>query len=235
MQLRILAVVAILLFGAPAIAHSDDGTRVDLSLYFVAAGMDGRMTLHGLTSDLDVSFSDLVENLDGGFMGRAEVGHGRWFASVDGITMTLGAEKGNASADLTQWMAQPQLGYQVLPQFALTAGARYNSIEGDLTGPLGRDHAGTVDWWDPVIGGRARFALSRKLAFAIAADLAPFQVSSDLSWQAEPLLSWRFGNTVSAEAGYRWLDTDYSQGSGSDAFRYDVMVQGPEAGVTLHF
>ena len=235
MHRRILAVAFVLLLGVPAIAHSEDGTRVDLSFYFVAAGMDGKMMVHGITSDLDVSFSDLIENLDGGFMGRAEVGRGRWFASADAITMTLGAEKGNARADLTQWMVQPQLGYQVLPQFALTAGARYNSLEGDLTGPLGRDPVGTVDWWDPVIGGRARFELSRKLAFSVAGDLAPFQVSSNLSWQAEPLLSFRFGKTVSAEAGYRWLDTDYSEGSGSSAFRYDVMVQGPEAGVTLHF
>ena len=39
----------------------------------------------------------------------------------------------------------------------------------------------------------------------------------------------------SVQAGYRWLFTDYSQGSGANQFRYNILTQGPQVGFTLHF
>jgi hypothetical protein len=34
---------------------------------------------------------------------------------------------------------------------------------------------------------------------------------------------------------YRWLFTDYSQGSGTSQFRYNILTQGPQVGFTVHF
>jgi hypothetical protein len=35
--------------------------------------------------------------------------------------------------------------------------------------------------------------------------------------------------------GYRFLSTDYETGSGLNRFKYDILSQGPQLGLTLHF
>ena len=40
------------------------------------------------------------------------------------------------------------------------------------------------------------------------------------------------GARASLEIGYRFIDTNYETGSGSDRFEYDVLAKGPEEGRT---
>jgi hypothetical protein len=74
-----------------------------------------------------------------------------------------------------------------------------------------------------------------RLAFAGRFDVGGFGVGSDLTWQAFPYLDWSLAKSTSLQLGYRWLATDYEAGSGSSLFRYDVLVQGPQVGLTFHF
>ena len=81
--------------------------------------------------------------------------------------MDLGASKGPASAGVQQWLVQPMLGYRLCRYFEVTAGTRYNNLSATIqgTGPLGnfRSTSGTVDWWDPVFGGRVSVPLSQEV------------------------------------------------------------------------
>jgi len=229
---------ALLLLGTASISRLHAQTNAwsfDLTLYGVAAGMDGDVTVHGIPADLDVGFDDVLKNLEFGAMGRVRVGYDRWAISTDVIYMALGASKNGVSADIDQWMVQPQLEYHVCRSFDAYAGARYNNLHGEIRGPLGRNPTGTQAWWDPVIGARISLPIVKKLSFDLRGDVGGFGINSDLTWQVEPVLNWRFTKWGSVQAGYRLLSTDYETGSGGNKFRYDVLVHGPQLGFTLHF
>ena len=60
-------------------------------------------------------------------------------------------------------------------------------------------------------------------------------VGSDLAWQLFPYFSWQFGARGWMQAGYRTVSMDYDEGSGLNEFKYDVVTQGPQLGVTFRF
>jgi hypothetical protein len=212
----------------------------DASLYGVAAGMSGDVTVKGIPADVDVGFDKIWDNLKFGAMGTVRVGYDRWSLSTDVIYMDLEASQGTVSASAQQWCVQPMLGYRLCRYFEVTAGSRYNNLNAMVEGtrpPLGQFFAtsDTVGWWEPVIGGRMSIPLLKTLSFDVMGDVGGFNVGSDLTWQALPVLNWKFCKWGSVQAGYRWLFTDYSQGSGTSQFRYNILTQGPQVGFTVHF
>jgi hypothetical protein len=64
--------------------------NIEFTPYFWAAELDGDATLRGRTGPVEVSFSDLLDNLDIAFMGRLEAWNGKWGLFLDGLYMDLG-------------------------------------------------------------------------------------------------------------------------------------------------
>lgn len=239
---RLLPVVATVLVSTATVLGGEPNPNpwtLDVSLYGLAAGMSGDVTVRGFTSDLDVGFDKVWDNLEFCAMGTVRVGYERWALNTDVIFMGLGASKGGISADLDQWVVEPSLSYRFCQEFEVLAGARYNNISGELRGPgilpTPVVPTGTQEWWDPIVGANVRLPLFSKLSFNVRGDIGGFGVGSDLTWQAFPYLSWQFTRLASLQAGYRWVYTDYETGSGLRRFAYDVLTQGPQVGFTLHF
>jgi hypothetical protein len=69
----------------------------------------------------------------------------------------------------------------------------------------------------------------------VRGDIGGFGAGSDLAWQAFPYVDWRIAKWGSLQAGYRWMGMDYESGSGATRFKYDMLIQGPQLGFTLHF
>jgi hypothetical protein len=231
---RTVALLLALAACESASAQTRDWT-IDLSLFGLAAGMDGTVGVAGVSSDLDVSFGDVLEHLEFGAMGAVRVGYDRWALSTEIVYMGLGASKNNVSADLNQWLVEPRLSYRPHPAVEPFAGVRYNSLSGDLTGPLGRTPTGGQHWADPILGAMVHLPLLKNVGFEFHGDIGGFGIGSDLTWQVFPSLSWRFTKAASLEVGYRLIDTDYETGTGISLFRYDVLTHGPQFGVTFHF
>ena len=70
-------------------------------------------------------------------------------------------------------------------------------------------------------------------------DVGGFGAGSDFSWQVLATYNWQLctfgGHLIDGYLGYRALSVDYSQGSGTTEYKYDVLMQGPVMGATLHF
>lgn len=207
----------------------------DVSLYGLAAGMAGDVTVRGINADVDVGFDKIWDNLSFGAMGKVRVGYGRFALSTDVIYMGLEASKNGFSTEMDQWVVEPSLSYSFCPGFEVLAGARYNNLTGDISGPFGRNPSGTQDWWDPIIGANVSLPLSKKFSFNLRGDVGGFGVGSDLTWQAFPWLNWQLSESASLQAGYRWVYTDYETGSGATLFRYDILTQGPQLGFSWRF
>jgi hypothetical protein len=207
----------------------------DASLYGLAAGMSGNVTVKGVPADVNVGFDEVWNHLKFGAMGTARLGYNRWALSSDVIYMELGATKAPFNVGVQQWMVQPALEYRFCRYFDGYVAGRYNNIHMWLTGPFTVTPSGTQAWWDPVLGSRIRLPVVGKLSFNVSGDIGGFDVGSELTWQALPFFNFQFTKLASMQVGYRFLYTDYSTGSGLNEFKYDVLTCGPQIGFALHF
>ncbi len=123
----------------------------------------------------------------------------------------------------------------------LLGGARYADLEVelDIEGPLGFDPStgGSKDWIDPIVGGIIHVDLTEKIAFRVRGDIGGFGIgdSSDFAWNVLAGFGYSLSERTTLRFGYRILDVDYDDGSGSDLFEYDISMSGPIAGVSIHF
>ena len=205
----------------------------DVSLYFLGAAMTGDVAVGNAEADLNVGFDEILDHLEFGVMGFGRFRRDRWTFRAEFMYMGLGASKDIVSSNFDQWVAEPSVAYAVSPRLGVLAGVRYNSLSGEIAGPFGRVPSGDQTWWDPIVGATAAVPVSRTVALAARGDVGGFGVGSDVTWQAHPYLDWTFMPTASLQAGYRWIDVDYETGDGDDAFRWDVLTQGPQVGVTV--
>lgn len=241
-----------------------DKWNIEFTPYFWAAELDGDATLRGRTGPVEVGFSDLLENLDIAFMGRAEAWKGKWGLFFDGLYMDLGAEfstpQGLVSADIDVKMTILEfgLGYHLWGtqvgkegsqklSFDLLGGGRYINLEGEVdvrtNGPLsdiiavGRTFRGRQEWVDPIIGGRLKWDIDEKLAAAVRADFGGFDIGegSKLTWNLLAGIDYKLKENMSLKAGYRIFDLDYDSGSGTNKFGLDAQFRGPIFGLTILF
>jgi hypothetical protein len=120
---------------------------------------------------------------------------------------------------------------------ALTGGLVLDGV--DLSKGIAIARGGSVDWVDPLVGGRVRHQLGPGQELMLRADVGGFGVGSQFSWNALAAYSWeiavRDGVTYSGLLGYRALDVDYEQGSGRNKYEYNVLQHGPVTGLTIGF
>jgi hypothetical protein len=236
------ALVSITLPAAFAAGPASSGWKWDATLYGLAAGMSGDVTVKGVKVDVDVPFSTIMENLEFGAMGNLRVSNGRWAFAADVAYLGLGGGKNGSSVDFDQWNIEPTAGYRVSEAVEFVLGARYISLEATATVPLparpplvGKDKQ---DWWDPIVGVNLTLPFNATTRLDLRADIGGGH-DGDLTWQAFPRVTWRFNPTGSLHAGYRWLYADYRNTDGCECgehyFRYDVLTQGPQIGVTFRF
>jgi hypothetical protein len=152
-------------------AQAEEGWVVDLSVFMLGAGMDGTIGIAGNDADIDVSFGDIVENLEMGGMGSLRVGRGRWAFTTEVIYMGLGGSNGAVAADVDQWNVEPSASFRVSDRLETIVGVRYTSLSTAIRGPFGRNPSGTVDWWDPIIGARLMLPMGEAWTFNLRGDV----------------------------------------------------------------
>ncbi len=95
----------------------------------------------------------------------------------------------------------------------------------------------SADWVDPVLATRVGVDFTERLGIVLGGDIGGFGIgsASDFTWQALGLLTWRVGEHWSLEGGYRALELRRSSGSGSDKFKIDIQMRGPQLGASYRF
>lgn len=68
----------------------------------------------------------------------------------------------------------------------------------------------------------AQWNISEKWDLAGKSDIGGFGVGSDFVWTIQGSIGYNFTEKVSADQGYRYMQTDYSKGD----FTYDVATAG---------
>jgi hypothetical protein len=109
----------------------------------------------------------------------------------------------------------------------------------EVVGFRGIARSGSVDWLDPVVGARFRYAVLPGHNLFLRGDIGGFGAGSEFSWQAIAGYSFEFatyqGVTFSGVVGYRALYVDYAQGEGRRRYEFDMLQHGPVLGLSARF
>lgn len=250
-----LVLVMVLLYQTAAAAERDEKWQFEFTPYLFAAGLDGTTGVKGITTDVDASFSDILDNLDSAFMMLFTAQNGDWVFGADGMYFHLKDEKskswqgplGNTStadlnADMTQRVYALMVGHSVhndKTRVDVLGVARYTSLSTSLgltitTGPDllpdgSRSVSGKEEWWDGAVAVRVIHPVSDKWDLLGYADIGAG--GSDLTYQIIAGANWQFSKTFSAKFGYRHFYQDYEK----DDFKWDMTTSGLFAGLGIRF
>jgi hypothetical protein len=209
---------------------------------------EGDMGVANRVAPVDISMADTLEDLEIAMMLAIEGGYDRWVIGVDAIYAESSASAAlpaiaapftRASVDFDQFFGRAHAGYQVVSADNRTltafAGIRYNDISTSLSldNSGGPDFAadGGKSWVDPIVGLHGMWDINDRWFLQGGGDIGGFGAGSDLIWQANLALGYRFTDSISALAGYRGLGVDYQSGG----FLVDTVAHGPAFGFTWRF
>lgn len=249
---RIARVAALAVAAWPGLSLTaqaqDNDTDVLLTGYLFASALDGRASV---TSNLppaavDLSFRDVLDDLDFGLMSAIEVRSGKW-GFVGDLMYSKVSPAGSVpttpplSAELEQrsLTLQGTVYYRVHQDAKVTvdlgAGLRYWSVDNSgsvaLVGLPPAAFADAESWVDPVIAARMNAKLGGAWSVTLAADYGGFGTGSEETWQLLGTLNWQTSDRVTLRAGYRVLSVDYQD----NGFVYDIRMSGPVVGLTYRF
>lgn len=237
-----LACLTLLAVASPASAGE---WKHEVAPYLWGAALDGSVGIGGISADADLSFSDILDNLEMGFMGAYRATRDRYSITMDVVYMGLGATGHGpggllkADVDVDQLGLSADVGYAATERFTVYGGLRYVALDSTvkLTGPQGGTQSADTDedWVDPYVGARYTIPFSDIWSANLQGDIGGFGVGSDFTWQAIASVRWRITPRTGMAMAYRYLDMDYENGNGSNAFKYDMANSGPALGVVFTF
>jgi opacity protein-like surface antigen len=223
-------------------------------LYMWAPAIKGETAQGG---DIDISFNDIIDNLDLTFMAGLTARKDKFSLLVDVIYMDL-EDSSNytltrgplglrslsvTNLEMTAWVVTPAAAYNILDtdriEINVLAGARYLYLETDVDlvreGPLETirfSPSGSGSVWDGIVGARGKVTLNERWDIPFHFDVGAGD--TDLTWQAFGGIEYSFSR-LSLVAGYRHLEWDFDDDdTGGDLFD-DLYISGPVLGLRYNF
>ena len=221
---------------------STDSWQFSAAPYLWASGMDGKMKIGDLEQDFDISFGNIIENLDIAFMGHFDMRNERWVLASDLIFVDLSSdqdlENGTATGGIDMTLFEVVGGYRVSPAVALLAGGRWVDVGASLgySGEIvDEGDSASKSWIDPLVGVHVFKPLSDRWWIGVRGDIGGFGVGSELAWQAYADIGWKASDLVSIVLGYHALDIDSENDDRGAPLELDLMISGPQLGVVFSF
>lgn len=223
--------------------------QFDLAPYLLFSGVSGDVRSPMLRDGEEVEFSDTFGNLKTGFGVHAEGRKDRWSIITDLILIALGNDdqiavlgddfiaSENAQLDVDQILFELAGGYNIVNAqdwllIDVIAGIRYFDLSTRVsldTRPLeemNRSDSGI----DPIFGIRFT-TVSDQWINSARIDAGGFGAGSEVSWKANLLLGYRFGELFSVIGGLQGYGLDYRK----DNFRLDIIQAGFVLGGNFRF
>jgi hypothetical protein len=165
-------------------------------------------------------------------MGAVEARRNRLVTSIDILWIRLEDDKAlplpgfvlpptSANMKATEFLLTPKIGFRLINEERIKidalAGFRYWHLGENLKfnpSLLGRNFSGSQDFVDPVVGGRIQVPLSPKIVVNILGDVGGWGTGSQLEYQVAGLLGYRIKPKWTLQAGYRYLNVDYTNSRG---------------------
>jgi len=221
---------------------ADHGWHFSLTPYLWFSGIHGNVGVLGRDASIHASASDVLSNLDLGFMILADPRYNRIVFPIDFMWVKLSDSKGfpltagylTAKVTTTERILTQKIGYRFVdkPRFKVDAlwGYRYwyltNSLNLQLP-PASVNFSDSRGWVDAVSGAKFEITVTRKVSVTVFGDAGGGSARFD--YQVGGALGFRVAQKWTLQAGYRYMGVDY--GSPSN-FLFDVAQSGVVFGAT---
>ena len=229
------------LMGATS-ASAQDGWDYTGFIYLWGAGIGGESVTG---QSVDVSFSDILDNLDFGIMGTLEARKGPWALFGDAIYLNI-ANDDNAAVgpgipvstdvEVKGFVSTLGAGYDFYDsgQYRMNAfgGVRYLDMDTTVNLQVGGGSARVRDDfsnWDAVIGLRGHYDINDRWALNYYTDIGTGD--TDFTWQAALIADYKFEKWT-LSFGYRHLA--WNDLNDSDTLE-DLDFSGPFVGAKFQF
>ena len=246
-----VVVALVTLFSAVGYAQgrSDREWQNNVFLYGLATSISGDTSLGPIEQPVDVSFGDILDNLQMGFMGAYRGNNERFSVTADLIYMALGNSKDTGlvrRADLDMLVFDVTAGVRFSPVVEAFGGLRVT----DFSTKIGRmdplvplpnqsptEFEGSKTFYDPIFGARVFVPLDQKQKWWLQSrgDVGGFGAGMDLTWQAMANVGFKPSEWISIWGGFRALGHDFDDVGEQERFALDVTYYGPELGLGFHF
>lgn len=239
----------------PRVGESDEGWRHSITPYlYLPVSTQGTSTIDGVSGDIDLSLSEVLDLLQGAASVRYEGWNGDWGIQSDLYYVYIGEDgnlPGPAAADLELDVRQTYLTLAGSYRFAkgvnsggnnyaadVSFGVKWNRLKQEINfgSPISRTLGGTEEWIEPMIGLRYAVDLNEDWRLGARVDLSGFGVNGDdLQYVVLAGADWSAWENVHLRFGYQFYGIDFSTETSSGTFAYDVDQHGPYIGLAFHF
>ncbi len=233
-------------------AGLSDNWQFDAMLYLWGADFSGSF---GPNADFLITFDDLVDNLEMGFMGSFQARKGKWSMFIDAVHLEVASDKTSvsdgfipvtttSSMNMKGWVVELGGGYNLWvkqgSRLDLIAGVRYMDMGSDVALSITIiDSSGSNSVaiplstaTDGIVGVKGRFTLGKRWNLPYYLDVGAGD--SDFTWQASAGVSFTAAKWVDLALVYRHLEWDLGS-NGSDGYIENLNFSGPAFGAVFHF
>jgi hypothetical protein len=216
--------------------------------YLWFSGLQGRIGVHGNSAPVDVSFTDVISQLNIGWLTALDMRRNRIglvtdlaFISVssDQKSTPVGSSYTGFSSNAKTFFLDSEAYVRLLEgdrgAVDVLAGARLWRLNNSLNLLSATQPPVTVGqtqgWVDPIFGARFRLNLKKGWFADLKGDAGGFGVGSQSTWQIYAGAGREFKQRYSLALGYRRLNVDYR----NRGFLYDTHMQGLLTGFAIRF
>lgn len=211
-------------------------------VYLMFPYMDGETGIgENLILPVDATAGDIFSNLKLGAMVYLEAKTDKWTITSDFVYMNLNQEitptvlLNSGEVTFRQFIWETAGLYRItdfwdagiggrLNYLEAEVDARINQIPGGTEGVFGRKHK---TWWDPLIITKLKTDINDSWLLQFRGDVGGFGVGSDLTWQLQGYVGYRFTELFQLTGGYRVLYNDYANGTAPREFVFNMYEHGP--------
>lgn len=229
-------------------SSSPDEWNLSGGIYLWGTAIGGET---GRGNDMDITFDDLIKNLDMAFMGNLEARHGKWLVAADlfyadisasgahGFAAPNAGEVGlGGSVSTTLTIFTPTVGYNLIDSKTgsldgfvgvqaanLDVAAKITSV-----GPAGGRYvkaSDTYEQFDGIVGVKGKLNLEGNWSLPYYLDVGAGD--SDLTWQTFGGIDYKM-DRMNLYAGYRYLEWTLNE-----KVVDNMNLSGPIVGVNYNF
>ena len=247
MNTKALGLSIVGLLSASSALAQQGAWEYSATFYLFMAETDTSISTPSRSVETTLSFSDALDNLDFAFMGVFEAHNGQWGGAIDVMhldlsfgTDTPGPVFSRANTDLEMNVVTAVGFYRVYEDqqtaVDLGAGLRWTEVDTGINlvpaagpGP-GPSVSDSVDWVDPIIGGRVRHQFSERWGVTGLVDWGGFNSDSE-TYQFLLTADYAINENWVVRGGYRYMSFE----NDDDGVNLDIDQSGPILGITYRF
>jgi len=211
----------------------NDSWNYSASLYLWAAAIGGTTTSGG---NVDISFSDIIDNLDFGYMGKFAAKKGKWTFETDVLYLKVDGELDSPlpieKIQLRTWVVTPYAAYNVVESdqwnLDLLAGVRYLYMKSQITLPIAEVSDSDTSW-NGIVGMKSNYKLNEKWYMPFIFNVG--SGDADITYQALAGVGYKYEN-FDLLVGYRYLKWEFNDGFVGFS---DLDLSGPIIGAKFRF